>query len=174
MGGLGPAGFTTLVGEVCDHLGPALRLGYAVVPVDLAARIGRLLLDEDATPPYVTQLATARLLRDGTVARLARRLRDLYERKRRYLTTALAPLGPRFRLGDRTATGAAPLFLPSGVDAEAVSSAAQRDGVRVRTLDSYHWAGRSRPALVIGYGHLRVEPLRRGLTTLAGVLAAVR
>jgi GntR family transcriptional regulator/MocR family aminotransferase len=171
--GLGPAARTTLVGEVCDPLAPVLRLGYAVVPAVLAPRIGQLLLDEDATAPYVTQLAAARLLRDGTMRRLVRDLHDVNERKRRAVAAVLAPLGEEFRLGPGTVTGAAPLRLPSGVDAERVAAAARRRGVGVRTLASYYWSGRATgPGLVLGYGHLRMDQLRRGLSTLVHVLAA--
>jgi GntR family transcriptional regulator/MocR family aminotransferase len=167
-----PAANTVLVGEVCDQLGPELRIGYAVVPVEVAARMRPLLRDSDATPPYISQRVATRLLRDGTLRRLSHRMRTLHDRQRRLVAAALAD--PGLRLGDPTAAGATPLYLPAGVDAIEVAAFARARGVRIRTLASYHWSGPGPSgALVVGYGHLRMEQLRRGLAGLAAAIAQV-
>jgi GntR family transcriptional regulator/MocR family aminotransferase len=62
---------TVLVGDLCTVLTPLVGVGYAVVPAALAPELARQLAEQAGQPPYVSQAAVERLLRDGTVARLA-------------------------------------------------------------------------------------------------------
>lgn len=162
---------TVLVGAVGEHLTPALRLGYAVVPAALAAPITRLLHDSGETPPYLAQLAAAQLLRDGTMQAHSRRITQLYAYKRRFVESTLAPFGDRVRLGPPETIGATPLYLPPAADAAVLTARLAARAVRVRTLKPYYWTGRPpAPALMIGYGHPPAAALRQALAVLAEVI----
>ncbi|WP_212829687.1 PLP-dependent aminotransferase family protein [Catellatospora sp. TT07R-123] len=164
----GPAR-SVLVGDFCEVLTPALQIGYAIVPSRLAAAVGRRIRDQAVAPPYVSQLAMARLLSDGTVERLMHRLSLIDEQRRRVMVAqaaAAAPLRPLIA----GAAGTALLPLP-GMDAGRIAAALRDQGVRVSTLNPYHFsAAPVRSALVLGYGHLTEPALRRGLSTLARLL----
>jgi GntR family transcriptional regulator/MocR family aminotransferase len=159
---------SVLVGSFCELLTPTLNLGYAIVPRVLAAEIRRRLGEHAEQQPYVTQLAVASLLADGTVLRLMHRLSRLYADKRRLVDAALAPLrGP----GGADTVGVDVLDLPVMADAGRVAADLLDEGIRVETLAPYHFSGRpAPPALVFGYTHLPEPALHRGLSLLtAGI-----
>jgi GntR family transcriptional regulator/MocR family aminotransferase len=157
-----------VVGGFCELLTPALKLGYAVVPTHLADVIGRRVGDRAEQPPYVTQLAVAKLLGDGTVVRLMHRLGRLYAGNRRLLR----PLLHRLRLATAYGVNTAVVSLPAGLGAATIAGHLRTRGVRVETLAPYHFSGRPAPdALVIGYGHQPDATLRHAMSILAEVLA---
>jgi GntR family transcriptional regulator/MocR family aminotransferase len=157
-----------LVGGFCEVLTPALGIGYAVVPAHLAEAVGRHIADRSGQPPYVSQLAVARLLREGTVERVMHRLDRDHRRRGQLVRAALGATGrPAPVLG---ATGTALLALPGG-DAEAVAAGLRTRGVRVATLQPYYFSAAPVPAaLVLGYGHLTEAALCQGLALLSRAL----
>lgn len=161
-----------LVGGFCELLTPALNLGYALVPRDLTASVGRLLGEYAGAPPYLTQLALASLLRDGVIVRLMHRLGRRYATRRRIVESSLAPLR-RIRLGAGQAVNTEVLHLPDRLDARQVADRALAHGVRVAMLAPYHFSGRRvPPALVIGFGHQPDQDLRRSMSRLVDALSA--
>lgn len=162
-----------LVGGFSELLTPALNLGYALVPRDLTATVGRLLGEYAGQPPYLTQLALASLLRDGVIVRLMHRLGHRYATRRRIVESALAPLR-RVPLGAHDAVDTEVLYLPERLDPRAVADRALAHGVRVATLSPYHFSGRAVPsALVIGFGHQPDPELRRSMSRLVDALTEV-
>jgi GntR family transcriptional regulator/MocR family aminotransferase len=164
----GPTG-SVMVGGFCEVLTPALQIGYAIVPSELAGAVGRRIRDQSVAPPYVSQLAMARLLSDGTVERLMHRLSLIDERRRKVVVAVAATAAP-LRSLIAGAAGTALLPLP-GVDTEQIAAALRAQGVRVSTLNPYHFSAAPVPsALVFGYGHLADSALRRGLSILSELL----
>jgi GntR family transcriptional regulator/MocR family aminotransferase len=154
-----------LVGSFCELLTPTLKLGYAIVPRMWAGEIRRRLGEHAEQPPYVTQLAVASLLADGTVVRLMHRLSRLYANKRALVNTALAPL--RGQPGGPDTVGVDVIDLPATADPARVAGYLLDQGIRVETLAPYHFSERpAPPALVLGYAHLPEPALHRGLSLL--------
>ncbi|GIH01949.1 GntR family transcriptional regulator [Rhizocola hellebori] len=149
---LEPGAQTVLVGGFGEVLTPTLKLGYAVVPKDLAARIGQLVHERGLQPPDLTQLAVARLLNDGTMVRQMHRLTHLYASKRALLPAA------------RFAPAEAGTVLMRHPDAEAIANRLHDNGIRVETLGCYGVS--EPPALVLGFGHLRDKLLRKAIEHL--------
>jgi len=151
---------TVLIGGFDELFTPGIRLGYAVLPRELAAEVGRIIERRAEQPSFVTQLAMESMLRDGTVTRLTHRLGRLYARKRRLMEQLSGTVN------------CAVLPLPSNVDAEPIAAELLGRGLRVETLTPYHFSGlKPPPALVIGYGHLPDPLLRHALSAIAGVIA---
>ncbi|MFI6761644.1 PLP-dependent aminotransferase family protein [Micromonospora sp. NPDC050417] len=162
---------SVLVGGFCELLTPALNLGYALVPRDLTATVGRLLGEYAGQPPYLTQLALASLLRDGVIVRLMHRLDRRFTARRRIVESAVSPLR-RIRLGAPHAVNTEVLYLPDRLDPRRVADLALAQGVRVATLSPYHFSGRAvPPAVVIGFGHQPDAELRLSMSRLVDVLA---
>ncbi|HEU4421865.1 MAG TPA: PLP-dependent aminotransferase family protein [Pilimelia sp.] len=163
-------GRSILVGGFCELLTPSLKLGYVVVPGDLAGPVRARILSQANQPSYTTQRAVAQLLGDGTVARLMRRLDAAAARKRRMVTSALAPVAG-IRLDAPETLDMATVHLLDGAPADRVADLLLARGVRVTTLAPYHFSGLPvRSALVIGYGHQPDRTLGRALSTLVAVL----
>jgi len=163
--GLSPQQVVQL-GTVSKTLAPALRLGWLVVPPELADDAGHTKRLLDDFSPALDQLALAELLTRGDYDRHVRRARVAYRRRRDRLLAALAKHLPGLTIEGVAAGLHVLLRLPSGVSDAGIAEAASRARIRVPPLSAY----RIRPAddggLVIGYGRLHesaVEPATRAL-----------
>lgn len=160
---------SVLIGGFGELLTPAIRLGYAVVPRELAGEAARVIDRLAGQPSFMTQLAMESMLRDGTVVRLMHRLGRLYARKRRLVERAFAGLH-----GSRTVNSVV-VPLPPAADAEEIAARLLERRVRVETLAPFHFSGlRPPPALVVGYGHLPDQVLSRALGTLVNAVRGDR
>jgi len=143
------------LGSVSKALAPALRLGWALAPPALAARIAQEKRRLDHGAPVVEQVAFAHLLRTGGYDRHLRRVRRTYRARRDALVGAL---------GCRVDGAAAGLQLvvplSAGADEQVLADALLARGVAVGLLGDHRVGGRpvaGPPGLLLGYGR-RPEP----------------
>jgi GntR family transcriptional regulator/MocR family aminotransferase len=160
------------VGSASKVLSPALRLGWLVVPADLAADVRRVKLQADRGSSVSEQLAFAHLLESGAFDRHVRRTRQIYRRRRDALVSALHAHLPRLRVHGVAAGLHMMIELDADVDERAVLAAAERRSIRVYGAGAYRakpLAGP--PSLVVGYGGLPESRIREAVKQLALVLA---
>ena len=150
--GLGAARVVYL-GSTSKTLAPALRLGWMVLPGDLAA----VLADErgwtDGGSPVLDQLTLAAFIERGELDRHLRRMRLRYRRRRDALIVALERHLPELEITGAAAGLHLTLALPAGADAEAIVDRAQSRGVAV--------LGCARSRLFVGYANIAdaaIEP----------------
>jgi GntR family transcriptional regulator / MocR family aminotransferase len=150
-------------------LTPALRLGWLAVPGWLIDGVVRQKLLDDMGNTVLEQLAMARFIETGGLARHLRRVRPIYRRRR---DTALASIATS--LPDAIPTGVAAglhmyVRLPATCDEMELVERARERGVRVEGA-SWHWsAPAAAPALVIGYGSIAEPAIRSGLAILGSI-----
>ncbi|MGX9790077.1 MocR-like pyridoxine biosynthesis transcription factor PdxR [Mycobacterium sp. MMS18-G62] len=151
-------------------LTPALRLGWVAVPSWLVGDAVRQKLLDDMGNTVLEQLALARFIETGGLARHLRRVRPVYRRRR---DAALASIAAS--LPDAVPTGVAAglhvyLQLPSGCDESGLIGAAHDRGLLVEG-GRWHWSVPSAapPALVIGYGAIAESAVRKGLAILGSI-----
>jgi GntR family transcriptional regulator / MocR family aminotransferase len=149
-----------LIGGFDELLTPALRLGYAVLPGDLAAEVAGIIERRAEQPSNVCQLAMESMLADGTVSRLRHRLGRLYARKRLLVERVFAGSGT---------VNCAVIPLPPNTSAEEVAAELLERSVRVETLAPYYFSGPPPQGLVVGYGHVPDPVLALALDTIADV-----
>lgn len=146
-----------LLGSVSKSLAPALRLGWAVAPPALAARLRDHRSRTDLGAPVVEQYALTEFLRSGGYDRHLRTMRRRYRTRRDALTAALGAHLPAARVHGVSAGIHLYVELPPGCDEDAVVADAARMGVAVTGGRSLWSAGRAAdapPALVLGYAGL--------------------
>jgi GntR family transcriptional regulator/MocR family aminotransferase len=151
-------------------LTPALRLGWLAVPDWLVDEAVRQKLLDDMGNTMLEQLALARFIETGGLARHLRRVRPIYRRRR---DTALASIATS--MPDAIPTGVAAglhmyLRLPPSCDEVDLVEAARTRGVLVEGA-RWHWSAHSAapPALVIGYGAIAEPAIRSGLAILGAL-----
>ena len=163
--GLAPEHVVQL-GTVSKTLAPALRLGWLVVPAELADEAERTKRLLDDFSPALDQLTLAEFLTRGHYDRHVRRARAAYRARRDRLLAALARHLPEFGI-DGVAAGVHLLLrLPPGVSDVAIADAANLARVRVPPLSAFRIKPSNDGGLVIGYGRLHesaVEPVVRAL-----------
>jgi GntR family transcriptional regulator / MocR family aminotransferase len=167
--GLGPDR-VAYVGSASKTLAPALRLGWLIVPADLAdeaANTKRLL---DFCTPVLDQLTLRRFLEAGDYDRHVRRVRAIYHARRDRLATALAKHLPEMNIEGAAAGLHLLLRLPPGADDAHIAQDAAREGIRVEPLSRYAIDRRAPPGLVIGYGRMHETALEPAASALASVI----
>jgi GntR family transcriptional regulator/MocR family aminotransferase len=168
--GLDSAGRVIYVGTFTKVLYPSLRLGYLVLPRDLAQSFVNARAQIDGHAPTFLQGVVAEFLREGHFGAHVRRMRALYRGRRDVFLDAAAkqlPMltFPTLHAGLR-ATG---FFNGDRADREA-SRAAFRAGLDAPALSTYY-AGRGKSGLVLGYAGLTPDAIRRGVRDLGRVLS---
>jgi len=170
------AGHVAYIGTFAKSLTPTLRIGYVIAPPPLRARLVTLKGILDRHTSWPVQRAILALLTDGHLERHIRRARRHYAESRAILRAALRPvinaIDPPARLLGLDAGLHACLELAAPLPASRVAARARAHGVLVGTLDAYYHGPPTREGLVLGYGGLTHEQLRRGGAILAAAIRA--
>jgi GntR family transcriptional regulator/MocR family aminotransferase len=161
-------------GSVSKTVSPLIRVGWLAAPEWLAADLRREKLYDDVATGAIDQLALARFIDAGDLARHLRRVRPLYRRRRDAALDALER-----HLPEASAAGVAAglhlyVRLPDGIDERALVRAARLRGVQVEPT-ARHWADRAAapPGLVLGYGAAGESAIEQGVAVLGDAYAAV-
>jgi len=162
---LDTSGRVIYTGTFSKLLFPALRLGYAVLPVSLVERFQVLKSIVDDHGPIIDQATLAAFLDTGAFYAHIRRCRRAYaERQSEFLRgiqKGSLPLEFRYCDGGMNLTG----YLPHGVDDRRASEQLRVCGLDVPALTSYA-AGDPKeiePGLVFGFTAFNVERIRSGI-----------
>jgi GntR family transcriptional regulator/MocR family aminotransferase len=163
------------VGSASKVLSPALRLGWLVVPSDLAADVAHAKLHADRGSSAFEQLAFADFLNRGDLDRHLRRTRPVYRRRRDALVAALHTHLRHFPIHGVAAGLHLMIELDADLDEQAVVTAAARHSVRVYAAGAYRANRRhGARALLLGYGGLCESDMPEAVRQLALAIAECR
>lgn len=176
-------GVVIYMGTFSKTLSPELRLGYMVVPPDIADTFASAKRLADRHTSSQAQRTLALLLAEGSYERHVRRIRRLQDARRTALLHALE----RHLPGQLTVLGASSGLhvvawanrVPSTREEDLVA-AALRQGVRVYPLGALYLPGQAAAArvqsagLVLGYALLDPQQIEQGVQRLAVALRRLR
>ncbi len=162
--GLAP-GHVVYGGSASKSLAPGVRLGWLVLPRDLAPALAAQQLRRGGMPSSLQQLALADLIARGELDRHLRRQRRAYRRQRDALLAELARRLPEVRVHGAAAGLFVVVHLPAGVDEAGVLAAARAVGLSLEGLGGP-------PGLVIGYANLPEAAVAGAVDALAACVRA--
>lgn len=173
--GLDQRGLVLYAGTFSKTLFPALRLGYLVVPDCLIDRVEAIKSITSRHAPVLDQAVLHAFFAEGHFVRHVRRMRAVYgerlavllEEAREKLEGLLTITG--FEAGLQTAG-----WLPVGIDAECVATAAAQLGVEVTPLSRYAEKQLFVDGLQLGFAAVNPREIRRGVENLARALERSR
>lgn len=159
------------VGTFSKVLFPSLRLGYVIVPRDLAPAFAAAREASDIFSSTLHQLVLTDFIREGYFARHIRRMRILYMERRNLLLNAIRQqIGSRLEVVSAEAGMHLVVLLPPGVPDTAVAQRAGKAGVSATPLSSCYFKKPARGGLILGYGGTDERQIHEGVLKLAGIL----
>ncbi len=175
--GLDRDGRVVYAGSFSKVMFPSLRIGYLVVPADLAEpfRLARAALDDH--PSTIAQPALAGFIEEGHFAAHLRRMRRLYAERRSALAEALtAQLGNDIQIapsesGMHLLARFSPDIAPGLSDRDIQARAAEH-GVTVSALTAYYAEPTEDRGLLLGFSAVPIESMPEAVGRLMRALAS--
>ena len=165
------------LGTFSKGISPSIRMGYMILPPQLAAVFHEMFAEYNSTVPVLNQYIIGRLLETGHYDRHIRRLGQVFKNRLALFIKELSALGAGVRI---TGNGTGQYFLlrfPEGTDQQVLIAKAQAQGVCVYpTMQFWQEKAECPPqTLFLGFGKIRLEDIpdcvARLKTAWAGLLA---
>jgi GntR family transcriptional regulator/MocR family aminotransferase len=159
------------VGTFSKVLFPALRLGYMVVPQSLVEVFAHAKWLVDRQSPMIEQCALTDFINEGHLEHHIRRMRTLYDSRRKTLVDALsAGLGKRVSiLGDNAGMHLMARMTTGFDDNELITRAAQ-NGLEIISARPYYLHSKYRAEFIFGYSNLSERKIKEGIRKLSDVV----
>jgi GntR family transcriptional regulator/MocR family aminotransferase len=172
--GLDRHGAVLFAGSFSKVLFPSLRMGYLVIPLDLADRFAAIKSITTRHAPLLEQAVLCDFITEGHFGRHIRRMREVYAERlsilldeARHSLTGLLEISP-VEAGLQTAGW----LCRGGNEKSAAKAAAARD-VEVIPLSGYTRGHAARAGLQLGFAAVDPKEIKRGVRELATVLEAL-
>ena len=160
------------MGTFSKSIAPAIRIGFLVLPEELAEVYERKAAFYASTVSRIDQNVLYQFLAGGHYERHLNRMRALYKGKHDSLLAALKPLEAHYRIQGENAGLHILLSGKKGTPEEKLVALARRAGVGVYGLSSYfihkehnHYP----PTVILGYANLTPEKIKEGTKRLIQV-----
>lgn len=160
------------VGSFSKIMFPAVRVGYAVLPDDLAEPFSAAITVLGRTPSAILQAVTADFLREGHMQSHIRRTRQLYQARQETLLECLdEKLFPFLSAGPMDVGMHVLGWLREGVNDQQLAAGLADRGVYTYALGDYYLGKPDRdPALLIGFASTKVENIPAAVDHLVRAL----
>ncbi|HLG84579.1 MAG TPA: PLP-dependent aminotransferase family protein [Bradyrhizobium sp.] len=165
---------TIHLGTFSKILLPSLRLGYVVVPIDLAESFAKARTIVDRHASLIEQMVLSEFLHRGLLVSHVRRMRTLYRTRQKQLTDGLCELFDLPIPFESLETGMH-LVLPLKGDADdqELSDRCSKQKLVLRPLSPYYFGRQRRKGLLFGFSAFNSNEISQGLQRLAAFREAL-
>jgi GntR family transcriptional regulator/MocR family aminotransferase len=147
------------IGSFSKTISPALRLGFLVVPPDLARRFGDVAACLAPAPTAAVQRAVAEFLREGHYLRHLRRMKRLYAARREILVRCLREMESDSMKVEATAGLAVVTLLPEAASDVDIALRALPFGLAPAPLSPWYMQSPAQQGLLLGVTNLNERRL---------------
>jgi GntR family transcriptional regulator / MocR family aminotransferase len=155
------------VGTLSAVMFPALRLGYIVVPKDLARILASVRNANDIFPPPLHQLAMTDFIQEGHLARHVKKMRAIYlNRRSAFVSAILIELPEMLELIEGAAGTRLSGLLPFGVPDTEVAREVAIAGLQIKALSQCYIRPPARGGLILDCASLHPERAREAARAL--------
>ncbi|MCH1625024.1 PLP-dependent aminotransferase family protein [Fredinandcohnia quinoae] len=168
--GLDP-GKVLYVGTFSKILSPALRIGYVVLPTNLIEPFQTLKWYTDRHNSSLEQLILARFIEEGNLDKHIRKMRKVYQQRRKALVDGLLATFPECTILGQAAGMHLVVELKNIIFDSHCLQRIEDQGVRVYPVEDFSLVkGKHMHQIVIGYGSLTVDEIKDGISRLKKAL----
>ena len=169
--GMDRANSVIYIGTFSKILFPSLRIGYLVVPTDLIPIVRKAKWLCDRFCPLLEQYALTDWIRLGYFERHIRRMRQLYNLRRRALIAAFEQyFGDRVTIVGENAGIHLMAKIATNLSDETVIQTAATAGIGLISARGYYLQPHKQGEFIFGYGQLEESKIERGIAKLAQII----
>jgi len=161
---------TILLGTFANAASPALRIGFAVAPMQAARHIASWIGRAHQQASWPAQKIMEELLRSGELDRHIRRSRRHYLAIRRLIQKQLAPLSQYIDVQGNGAGMLVVLRGQTGPIDRALQEALKARGVRFQPMRDLAGPASNPAGFLFGYGHMELSMVRASLEFLSSCI----
>jgi GntR family transcriptional regulator/MocR family aminotransferase len=160
-------------GTLSKVLFPSLRLGYIVMPPDLVERFAAVRQVTDICPSHASQAVLAAFIREGHFARHIRKMRKIYDERRRVLVEELErQLGSSCKTAGSEAGMHLTLLLGDEHYDRTIAAKAIQQKLWLSALSLSYINHQARQGLVLGFGNAPLKQIPAAVAVLKRILTA--
>jgi GntR family transcriptional regulator/MocR family aminotransferase len=172
MQGLDENARVIYIGTFSKVLNPTLRLGYLVLPPDLVDRFGAVRHAVDICPPGFHQEVVADFIGEGHFGRHIRRMRVLYQERRKMLADRISrEFGALAEVLGSAAGMHLTVALPNGTRDVEIAERASSQKLWTWPLSRCYVGEPARQGFVLGYGSTAVADIPSAVRALRNLLS---
>ncbi len=160
-----------LLGSFSKVMFPSLRLGYMLLPESLMEPLSAARLVVDRQLPVHNQAVLSAFMKEGHYARHLKKMREVYAERRHVLVKELEGLDLEISENEGGFHLVAWLSEKS-CDREAANRCAAA-GIEANAVSYYGLEETARPGLLLGFGGVNTQQIRKGVVTLGRALGSL-